>query len=266
MPNPSTSTETGPAIDSGRQPDASGHIVVTGAGSGIGRVTAQLFLDRGWKVGLVGRREDALRESVGDRQGALPLPCDVSDEAAVDAAFARAGEEWGRIDAVFNNAGANTPAKPFDEIDFGEWKKVVDVNLTGSFLVARAAFRQMRAQSPQGGRIINNGSISAYVPRPGMAPYTASKHGVTGLTRTISLDGRPFNIACGQIDIGNALTEMAAKQTKGVQQADGSIRVEPTMDAMEVARAVWHMATMPEGANVQFMTVMATNMPYIGRG
>ncbi|WP_112875441.1 SDR family oxidoreductase [Paracoccus endophyticus] len=241
-------------------------IIITGAGSGIGRVTAQLFLDKGWRVGLVGRREAALAETAAGRDGALVLPCDVTDEGDVDAAFARAAAGWGRLDVLFNNAGANVPPRGVDETTLADWRSVIDVNVTGMFLCARAAFRQMRAQTPQGGRIINNGSISAYVPRPGMVAYTVSKHAVTGLTRTLSLEGRPFGIACGQIDIGNALTDMAAAQTKGVTQADGSVRVEPVMDAAEVARAVLHMAGMPEGANVQFMTVMATNMPYIGRG
>ncbi|WP_134724225.1 SDR family oxidoreductase [Paracoccus luteus] len=241
-------------------------IIITGAGSGIGRVTARHFLQNGWRVGLIGRRQDALAEAGGGHDGALVLPCDVTDEGAVDAAFARAAAEWGRIDVLFNNAGANVPPRSVDETTLDDWRTVIDVNVTGMFLCARAAFRQMRAQSPQGGRIINNGSISAHVPRPGMVAYTVSKHAVTGLTRTVSLDGRPFGIACGQIDIGNALTDMAAAQTKGVTQADGSTRVEPVMDAVEVARAVWHMAGMPEGANVQFMTVMATNMPFIGRG
>ena len=241
-------------------------IVITGAGSGIGRVTAQLFLAEGWRVGLLGRRPEALAATAQDHLQALLLPCDVTNEVAVETAFAHATAEWGRIDVLFNNAGASAPAAPIDETSVADWKAVIDVNLTGMFIAARAAFRQMRAQQPQGGRIINNGSISAHVPRPGMAAYTASKHGVTGLTRTISLDGRPFDIACGQIDIGNALTDMVVAMTEGVPQADGTIRVEPVMAAAEVARAVLHMASMPEGTNVQFMTVMATNMPFIGRG
>lgn len=241
-------------------------IIVTGAGSGIGRATARLFLERGWAVGLIGRREATLRETAAGHDVALILPCDVTVAAEVDQAFQRAASEWGRIDALFANAGINTPALPFDEVPLEDWQQTIDINLTGSFLTCRAAFRQMRQQTPQGGRIILNGSVSAHVPRPGMAPYTASKHGMTGLTRSISLDGRPFNIACGQIDIGNAMTDMVANQTTGVPQADGSIRPEPVMDVIDAAHAVWHMATMPEGANVQFMTVLATNMPYIGRG
>ena len=241
-------------------------ILITGAGSGIGRVTARLFLDEGWRVGLVGRREAALAETAGDHGSALALPCDVTDADAVDAAVARLADTWGRLDVLFNNAGTNVPGRTIDEIPVEEWQRVCDTNITGMFLTARAAFRQMRHQAPQGGRIINNGSVSAQVPRPGSAPYTMSKHAVTGLTRTLSLDGRPFGIACGQIDIGNALTDMSHRMTTGVPQADGSVRVEPMMDAADVARSVLHMASLPTGANVQFMTVMATAMPYIGRG
>ena len=240
-------------------------IIITGAGSGIGRVTAKTFLDAGWKVGLIGRREDALRDTAG-ASGALILPCDVCDAGAVDAAFDRAAAEWGRVDALFNNAGTGLVRQTPDEVDPEEFRRVIDVNVNGVFICARAAFRVMRAQTPQGGRIINNGSVSAHAPRPGSIGYTTSKHAVTGITRSISLDGRPFNIACGQIDIGNALTEMAVPMTKGVPQADGSTRIEPVMDAMAVADTVLHMASLPEGANVQFVTVMATNMPFIGRG
>lgn len=240
-------------------------ILITGAGSGIGRVTAQTFLDAGWRVGLIGRREEALRETAGDST-ALVLPCDVCDAEAVDAAFDRAVAEWGRVDVLFNNAGTGLVPQTPDEIPAEEFRRVIDVNVNGVFICARAAFRVMRAQDPQGGRIINNGSVSAHAPRPGSIGYTASKHAVTGITRSISLDGRPFNIACGQIDIGNALTDMAVAMTKGVPQADGSIRVEPVMDAQVVADTVLHMASLPEGANVQFVTVMATNMPFIGRG
>ena len=241
-------------------------IVITGAGSGIGRETARLFLERGWRVALMGRRADALREAADGHPQALVLPCDVTDADALDAAFVRMSEDWGRLDALFNNAGTNVPPAPIDEIDPAAWRRVCDVNITGMFLAARAAFGQMRRQEPQGGRIINNGSISAHVPRPGSAPYTMSKHAVTGLTRTLSLDGRPFGIACGQIDIGNALTDMARKMTEGVPQADGSNRVEPVMDASHVAAAVLHMASLPLDVNVQFMTVMASAMPFIGRG
>lgn len=242
------------------------NILITGGGSGVGRETARRFLIEGWQVGLIGRREEALRETAEDNPNALILPCDVTDEAQVDAAFAKAVQAWGRLDVLFNNAGAILHSRLIDDISVAEWRAVTDVNITGMFLCARAAFRQMRRQEPMGGRIVNNGSISAEVPRPGSVPYTVSKHAVTGLTRTLSLDGRPFNIACGQIDIGNALTEMAAAMTKGVPQADGSIRVEPVMSPSNVAEAVLYMASMPEGANIQWLTVMATNMPYIGRG
>ncbi|WP_134678678.1 SDR family oxidoreductase [Paracoccus ravus] len=242
------------------------NILITGGGSGVGRATARRFLAEGWNVGLIGRREDALHETAEGNPNALILPCDVTDEAQVDAAFARAVEVWGRLDVLFNNAGAVLISTLIDEIPVAEWRRVTDVNITGMFLSARAAFRQMRNQDPMGGRIINNGSISADVPRPGSVPYTVSKHAVTGLTRTLSLDGRPFNIACGQVDIGNALTNMAEAMTKGVPQADGSVRVEPVIDVSTVAESVWHMANLPDGANIQWLTVMATNMPYIGRG
>ena len=240
-------------------------IVITGAGSGIGRATARLFLDAGWRVALLGRREDALRETAGDRD-ALVLPCDVADPAEVDRAFGAIAADWGRIDVLFNNAGISLPGKPIDEIAVDDWLRLSNMNITGMFLCARAAFGQMRRQTPQGGRIINNGSISAHVPRPGSAPYTMSKHAVTGLTRTLGLDGRAFNIACGQIDIGNAMTDMAARFTQGVQQADGSIRVEPVMDVGHVADAILHMARLPLDANIPFITIMARDMPYIGRG
>lgn len=241
-------------------------IIITGSGSGIGRVTARRFLDAGWRVGLIGRREAALRETAADSPAALVLPCDVTDESAVDAAFDRAAREWGRIDVLFNNAGAILISRLVDEISVQEWRDVIEVNVTGMFICARAAFRHMRRQSPMGGRIINNGSVSAQAPRPGSAAYTVSKHAVTGLTKTLSLDGRPFDIACGQIDIGNALTDMAQAMVQGVPQADGSLRVEPVMDAAQVADSVMLMAGMPKGANVQAMTVMATNMPLVGRG
>lgn len=241
-------------------------ILITGAGSGIGRATARRFLEAGWRVALTGRREEALREAAAGHDAALVLPSDVTDEASVDALFSAIKAEWSRLDALFNNAGTNVSGRPIDEIAVAEWKQVCDVNITGMFLVARGAFGLMRRQSPQGGRIINNGSISAHVPRPGSAPYTMSKHAVTGLTRTLSLDGRAFDIACGQIDIGNALTNMAMKMTKGVPQADGSTAIEPVMDVAHVADAVLHMASLPPEANVQFMNVMATKMPFIGRG
>ena len=240
-------------------------IVITGAGSGIGRATARSFLDAGWRVALLGRREEALRETAGDR-AALILSCDVSDPAQVDAAFARIARDWGRIDALFNNAGMSVPAAPIDEIAVQDWLTLCNVNITGMFLCARAAFGIMRRQDPPGGRIINNGSISAHAPRPGSVPYTMSKHAVTGLTKTLSLDGRPWNIACGQIDIGNALTDMAARFTKGVPQADGSIRTEPVMPVENVAEAVLMMASQPLDVNIPFLTIMANSMPFIGRG
>ncbi|MGH1414209.1 MAG: SDR family oxidoreductase [Pelagimonas sp.] len=242
-------------------------IIITGAGRGIGKACAEAFLDAGWRVGLVGRSPEPL-ESLADRYAgsALPLPCDVVDEAQVDAAFDGALAEWGRIDALFNNAGVSVKGAPIDEVSVDDFRSCMDINVTGSFICARAAFARMRAQDPQGGRIINNGSVSAYVPRWGSAPYSTSKHAITGLTRTISLDGRAFNIACGQIDIGNALTDMAQAMTQGVPQADGSIAVEPVMDVAHVASSVLHMANLPLEANVQFMTVMASAMPYIGRG
>lgn len=241
-------------------------IVITGAGTGIGRATARHFLANGWRVALVGRRASALEEAAQGHADAMILPFDVTDAAAVEAGFARVARDWGRVDALFNNAGVSLPSTMIDEIKVEDWLNVANINITGMFLCARAAFGQMRSQDPQGGRIINNGSISAHVPRPGSVPYTMSKHAVTGLTRTLSLDGRRFNIACGQIDIGNALTEMAAPMTRGVPQADGSIRAEPTMDVGDVAASVLYMANLPLASNVQFMTVMATAMPFIGRG
>ncbi|SMX41655.1 SDR family oxidoreductase [Maliponia aquimaris] len=241
-------------------------IIITGGARGIGKACAQVFLDAGWRVGIVGRTPESVAEMADSHDNALALPCDVVDEAQVDAAFDKAVAEWGRIDALFNNAGVSVMGAPVDEISVADWRRCIDINLTGSFICARAAFARMRRQDPMGGRIINNGSVSAYVPRWGSAPYTASKHAITGLTRSLSLDGRPYNIACGQIDIGNALTDMAQKMTKGVPQADGSIAVEPVMDVAHVASSVLHMASLPLGANVQFMTVMASAMPYIGRG
>ena len=241
-------------------------IIITGAGSGIGRSTAQAFLDAGYKVGLIGRRQETLDETANGHENALILPCDVSDADAVEAAFSNAFSNWGRLDVLFNNAGIGSPAKPIDEIPVQTWLDVVNINLTGSFLCARSAFSLMRTQSPQGGRIINNGSISAHAPRPGSTPYTSTKHAITGLTKTLSLDGRPFDIACSQIDIGNALTEMAMPMTKGVPQADGSIKAEATMDVAHVADAVLHMAELPLETNVQFMTIMASKMPFVGRG
>ena len=240
-------------------------ILITGAGSGIGRATAHQFLADGWRVALMGRRTDALRETA-DGSDALILAADVGDAAEVDAAFGTLKSVWGHLDVLFNNAGISAPAAPIDEIPVDQWLAVSRANITGMFLCARAAFGQMRHQSPMGGRIINNGSISAHVPRPGSTPYTMSKHAVTGLTRSVGLDGRAYNIACGQIDIGNALTEMAAAFPKGVPQADGTVRTEPVIDVGHVARAVLHMANLPLDVNVPFITLMARDMPYIGRG
>lgn len=241
-------------------------ILITGAGAGVGRATARLFLENGWRVALAGRREETLVETAQGSENAFILPVDVTDADAVAAAFERLAAQWGRLDALFNNAGVSLPRATIDEISLDDWRALRSVNIDGMFYCARAAFALMRLQDPQGGRIINNGSISAHMPRPGSAPYTLSKHAVTGLTRTLSLDGRAFNIACGQIDIGNALTDMAEAMTKGVSQADGSIKVEPVMDVAHVAQSVLHMANLPLSANVPFMTVMASAMPYIGRG
>jgi len=237
--------------------------LVTGAGSGIGRAVARALAREGWTLALMGRREAALRETLAD---ALVLPADVADEGQVDAAFAVLRERFGRLDLLFNNAGIGAPAVPIDELKVAQWRAVVDTNLTGSFLCARAAFALMKAQSPRGGRIINNGSISAHAPRPFSAPYTATKHAITGLTKSLSLDGRAHDIACGQIDIGNAATDMTEKMTQGVPQADGRMAVEPRMDVEDVARAVVYMASLPLSANVQAMTVMARDMPFVGRG
>jgi len=233
-------------------------IIITGASSGIGRVTATHFLAQGWRVGLIARRADGLAEITHDH--AVPMPCDVTDETAVDAAFAG----FGHLDVLFNNAGMFGPQTTIDQVALDAWKQVVDVNLTGMFLCARAAFRQMRQQTPRGGRIINNGSISAFTPREGSVCYTATKHGVSGLTKTLSLDGRAFDIACGQIDIGNARTDlvMDLERTRAAQGLDPL----PSMAVEDVARSVFHMATLPAEANVQSMMVMATKMPHIGRG
>ncbi len=241
------------------------NILITGAGSGIGRATARAFLAAGWDVALMGRRRAALQETAQD-SAALIVTADVGNPAQVDAAFAEIKSAWGRLDVLFNNAGMSAPAAPIDEIPVDQWLAVNNANVTGMFLCARAAFGMMRHQDPQGGRIINNGSISAHVPRPGSVPYTMSKHAVTGLTRTLGLDGRAFNIACGQIDIGNALTDMAARFTTGVPQANGQIAVEPVMDVAHVAAAVLQMASLPLSVNVPFMTLMARDMPFLGRG
>jgi len=246
-----------------------GVAVVTGAGSGIGRAAALALADRGWSVVLAGRRADALaqtRDLAADPERFHVQATDVSDRDQVEALFDGAVARFGRVDLLFNNAGTGAPPVPLEDLSLEDWRRVVDVNLTGAFLCLQAAFRRMKAQDPQGGRIINNGSISAQVPRPRSVAYTATKHAMTGLTRQASLDGRAYNIACGQIDIGNAATEMTARMSQGVLQADGSVAPEPTMDVGAVAEAVAYMAGLPLGANVQFMTVMATAMPFIGRG
>jgi NAD(P)-dependent dehydrogenase (short-subunit alcohol dehydrogenase family) len=244
--------------------------LVTGAGSGIGRAVALALQAAGYSVALAGRRGAELeRTAAGGAPGGgrmLAVPTDVSQAEPVDALFARIRAEFGRLDVLFNNAGMNAPGIPMEELSVEQWKAVVDVNLTGAFLCAREAMKLMKAQDPRGGRIINNGSISAHAPRPNSAPYTATKHAITGLTKSIALDGRPFDIACGQIDIGNAATEMTERMTAGVPQANGTVLVEPRMDVRHVAEAVLYMANLPLDANVQFMTVMATKMPYIGRG
>ncbi|MDC3298649.1 SDR family oxidoreductase [bacterium] len=241
-------------------------IIITGAGSGIGAATTKAFLDDGYQVGLIGRRPKTLKAVAKGHENALILPCDVADPAAVENAFAIAMAEWKRLDTLFNNAGVGSFSSTIDETPVQTWLDVVSINLTGSFLCARAAFKIMRNQSPQGGRIINNGSISAHAPRPGSVPYTSTKHAITGLTKSLSLDGRPFNICASQIDIGNALTDMARAMTTGMPQADGSVRPEATMDVEDVASSVLHMANLPLNSNVQFLTLMATKMPFIGRG
>ena len=244
--------------------------LVTGAGSGIGRAVACALARDGFALVLAGRRADALEASAeavrGEGGQALAVPTDVTDPDSVRALFGRAKSEFGRLDLLFNNAGIGAPPVPLEELPFEQWKAVVDTNLTGAFLCTQEAIRLMKAQEPRGGRIINNGSISAHAPRPNSAPYTATKHAITGLTRSTALDGRKHDIACGQIDIGNAATEMTEPMAKGVAQADGRIEVEPRMDVAHVASAVAYMAGLPLDANVQFMTVMATKMPFIGRG
>lgn len=242
-------------------------VLVTGASQGIGRATAEAFLAAGARVALVARRAEALAAVAaphGDR--ALPLACDVTDEASVEAMFAALHDRWGRLDVAFNNAGAALPATAPADLSFAEWRRVLSVNLDGAFLIARGAFRLMRDQDPQGGRIVNNGSISAHVPRWGSAAYTASKHGVLGLTRALSLDGRAHGIAVCQVDIGNAASDMTQAMAKGVPQADGSLKVEPVIDVAHVARCVVQMADLPLDVNMQFVTIMATAMPFVGRG
>ena len=244
------------------------YALITGAGGGIGRAAALALAADGFAVALAGRRPENLQEtaSLAGPAPHLVIPADVTDPAAVDALFATIAREWGRLDVLFNNAGGGAPSTNFGDVTDAQWDRVVAVNLTGVFRVARGAFRMMRDQTPQGGRIINNGSVSAYAPRPGSAPYTATKHGVSGLTKTISLDGRRFNIACGQVDVGNAGTDMTARMTSGVPQANGTTAAEPVMDVANVARSVALMASLPLDANILTLTVMATAMPFVGRG
>jgi NAD(P)-dependent dehydrogenase (short-subunit alcohol dehydrogenase family) len=243
---------------------------VTGAGAGIGRAVAQALVADGYAVALAGRRVELLQQAAASVDAAgsqtLAVPTDVRDPVSAAALFAQVEERFGRLDLLFNNAGVGAPGVPLEDLTLEEWQTVVDINLTGAFLCTQHAFRIMKRQQPRGGRIINNGSISAHVPRPNSAPYTATKHAITGLTRSTSLDGRKYDIACGQIDIGNAATDLTARMAAGVPQADGRTAVEPVMDVAHVARAVVYMASLPLDANVQFMTVMATKMPYIGRG
>jgi NAD(P)-dependent dehydrogenase (short-subunit alcohol dehydrogenase family) len=244
--------------------------LVTGAGSGIGRAVALALLQDGYAVALAGRRPEPLQETVAQAEAVAPrtlaVPTDVSDPESVHNLFGKIEQTFGRLDLLFNNAGINVPAVPLEDLTAQQWRSVIDINLTGAFLCTQEAFRLMKRQTPRGGRIINNGSISAHAPRPNSAPYTASKHAITGLTKSTALDGRKYDIACGQIDIGNAETEMAAKMKAGVPQANGAIAVEPTMDVDCVSRAVLYMASLPLEANVLFLTVMATKMPLVGRG
>ncbi len=244
--------------------------VVTGAGSGVGRASALHLLKAGWSVALAGRRKDALDETVGmagaDGARALVVPTDVGDPNAVNALFAAVKGKWGRLDFLFNNAGGNVKAGPIEDLAYEDWARVVQINLTGSFLCAQAAFRIMKEQSPQGGRIVNNGSISAHVPRPNSVAYTSTKHAITGLTKTLALDGRKYDIVSGQIDIGNAATPMTDRMTGGVQQADGSIKAEPRMDVNHVAESIVMMAGLPLESNIQFLTIAASKMPWIARG
>ncbi|HUN90935.1 MAG TPA: SDR family oxidoreductase [Burkholderiaceae bacterium] len=244
--------------------------MVTGAGTGIGRAAVQAFHGAGYRVVLAGRNRERLERVVAELGAApdraLAVACDVSDPDSVSALFARTRAEFGRLDVLFNNAGVGAPSIPLEELTFAQWNAVVGANLTGAFLCTQAAFRLMKDQAPRGGRIINNGSISAHAPRPRSAPYTATKHAITGLTKSTALDGRAYDIACGQIDIGNAATEMTERMAAGILQADGSLRVEPRMDVAHVGRAVLQMAELPLETNVLFMTIMATKMPFVGRG
>ena len=244
--------------------------IVTGAGTGVGKAVAIAFLQDGYRVALAGRRKELLEQAVREAESAagqaLIMPTDVRDPASVRALFAKTKEAFGRLDILFNNAGIGAGGILLEDLSYEQWKAVVDTNLTGAFLCTQEAFKIMKSQDPRGGRIINNGSVSAYAPRPNSAPYTATKHAMTGLTKSTSLDGRKYDIACGQIDIGNALTELTANMPRGVPQANGSVAVEPVMGVQHVARAVLYMASLPLDANVQFMTVMATKMPLVGRG
>ncbi len=244
--------------------------IVTGAGTGIGKAVATAMLEDGYNVVLAGRRSEPLDKAIAEagapKGAALAVPTDVADPASVARLFAATRETYGRLDVLFNNAGVGAPPKNLEELTFEQWKNVVDINLTGVFLCIQEAFRIMKDQNPRGGRIINNGSISAHAPRPNSAPYTSTKHAITGLTKSASLDGRKYDIACGQIDIGNAHTEMAARMASGVPQANGQIAIEPLMDVAHVASSVLYMASLPLDANVQFLTVMATKMPFVGRG
>jgi NAD(P)-dependent dehydrogenase (short-subunit alcohol dehydrogenase family) len=243
--------------------------IVTGAGSGIGKAVALALVGEGYAVALAGRRKELLEATATEanaRGRTLVVPTDVGDPGSVRALFGRTREAFGRLDVLFNNAGTGAPPVPLDELTYEQWKAVVDVNLTGAFLCTQEAFRIMKAQAPRGGRIINNGSISAHAPRPNSAPYTSTKHAITGLTKSTSLDGRAWDIACGQIDIGNAETPMTQRMKTGVLQPNGTTMIEPTMDVQNVARAVVYMASLPLDANVQFLTVMATKMPFVGRG
>lgn len=244
--------------------------IVTGAGSGIGKASAVALLQAGWHVAFAGRRADALEQAVASAGEAasrgLAVPADVSDPESVRRLFAKTVEAFGRVDLLFNNAGVNAPGVPVEDLSVEQWKNVVDINLTGPFLCTQEAFRVMKNQSPRGGRIINNGSISAHAPRPNSAPYTATKHAITGLTKSTSLDGRKYDIACGQIDIGNAASAMGSRMAKGVPQANGQLAVEPVMDVAHVGETVAYMDSLPLDANVQFITLMATKMPFVGRG
>jgi NAD(P)-dependent dehydrogenase (short-subunit alcohol dehydrogenase family) len=243
--------------------------IITGAGTGIGKAASLALLKEGYRVALAGRRRELLEQTAAESRAgerALVVPTDIADPAAVRALFAKAKEAFGRLDVLFNNAGMGAPAVPLEDLTYEKWKQVVDVNLTGLFLCTQEAFRVMKSQDPRGGRIINNGSISAHAPRPNSAPYTATKHAVTGLTKSTALDGRKYDIACSQVDIGNARTELAARMAKGVLQADGTTAVEPLMDVEHVGRVVAYLASLPLDVNVLFMTIMATKMPFVGRG